>query len=87
MDCRAQDPLDPVVGDECLPTLIVGDEDEVYLPFRSGEDRVGLVGLIVSGDKPHVPRRDPDKGRHVVVAANYGGVPRGVLPAREYHDH
>ena len=34
----------------------------------------------MSGDKTHVPRRDPDGGQHVVVDANCGRVPRCVLP-------
>ncbi len=87
MDCRAKDLLDPVMADKYLPTLFVGDKDEFNRPFRGGEDWVGLVGLLVSGDKTHVPRRDPDEGRHIVVAANCGRVPRGVLPYGEYQDH
>jgi hypothetical protein len=88
LDCRAQDTLDPVVGDKCLPTFVVGDKDEFHKPFRGGEDRVVLVGLFVmSGYKSHVPRRDPDEGRHDVVAADCDRVPRGVLPDREYQDH
>jgi hypothetical protein len=43
------------MGDKCLPTLVVGDEDEVHRPFREGENRVGLFGLLVSWDKPNVP--------------------------------
>ena len=75
------------MADKCLPTLFVGDKDEFNRPFRGGEGWDGLVGLRVSGDKAHVPRRDPDEGRHVVVAADCGGVPRGVLPNGEYQDH
>ena len=33
------------------------------------------------------PNRDPDEGRHVVVAANSGIVPRCVLPEWEDQDH
>ena len=84
---RAQDPLDPVVADKCLSTFLVGDKDEFYRPFRGEEDGVGLVGLPVSGDKPHVSFRDPDEGRHVVVAANCGRVTRGVIPYGKYQDH
>ena len=75
------------MADKCLPTLFVGDKDELNRPFRGGEDWVGLVGLLVSGNKTHVPRRDPNADRHVVVAADFGGVPRGVLPNGEYQDH
>jgi len=32
----------------------------------------------VSGDKPHVPRRDPDEGRHVVVSAAIAAEFHGV---------
>jgi hypothetical protein len=76
LDCRAHDLLDPVVTEKFLPTLAVGDKNEFHRPFRGGEDRVGFVGLLASGDKPHVPRRDPDEGRHVVVAADRGRIPR-----------
>jgi len=72
--------MDPFVADKCLPTLGVGDEDKFYQLLRKGEDMCGLFGLFVCGEKPHVPRRDPDEGRHVVVAANCGRVPRRVLP-------
>ena len=80
LDFPAEDLLDLVVADECLPTLSVGDEDYFHKPFRRGEDMYGIVGLFMCGDKPHVPRRDPDKVRHVVVAANCCRVPRCVLP-------
>ena len=86
MDCRAQNLLNSVVAYKSLPTFFVGDKDEFHKPSRGGEDRVGLVGLLVRGDKPHVPRRNPDEGRHVVVAADCGRVPRDVLPDREYQD-
>jgi hypothetical protein len=72
--------MDLVVTDECLPTLVVGDEEKFYRSFSRGEDKRGLVGLFVCENKPHVSRRDPDEGRHVVVAANCGRVPRCVLP-------
>ena len=75
-----------VAGDKCLPTLVVGDEDKLHRPFRRVEDICGIVGLCVCGDKPHVPRWDPDEGRHVVVAANCGRVPRCVLPDWEDQD-
>ena len=79
--------MDPVVADKCLSTLGVEDDHEFHRRFRRGEDRRGLVGLFVCGIKPHVPRRDPDEGRHVVVAAKSGIVPRCVLPDREDQDH
>ncbi len=79
--------MDPVVADKCLPTFLVGDKVEFYRPFRGQEAGVGLVGLLVSGNKPHVSFRDPDEGRHVVVAANCGRVPRGVIPDGKYQDH
>jgi hypothetical protein len=72
--------MDPVVEDEFLPTFGVEDEDKFHRSFRRGEDKCGLVGLFVYGNKPHVPRRDPDEGRHVAVAANCGKVLRCVLP-------
>ena len=53
----ARDMMDPVVADKRLPPLFVGDKDEFYRPFRGGEDWVSLVGLLVSGNKTHVPRR------------------------------
>ncbi len=56
LDCRAHYLLDPIVGDKCLPTLAVGVKDKLHMPFRGKEDRVGLVRLLVSGDKPNVPR-------------------------------
>ena len=56
--------------DKCLPTLVVGDEDKFHRLFRGGEDGCGLVGLFVCGNKPHMPRRDLDEGRHDVVVAN-----------------
>jgi len=87
LNCRAYDLVDPVVAGECLPTLVVGDEDKLHLPFRGGEDGFSLVGLFVCGSKPHVPRRDPDKGRDVVVAANCGRVLRCVLSDMEDQDH
>ena len=34
-----------------------------------------------------MPRRDPDKGRHVVVAANCGRFPRCVIPIWEDQDY
>jgi hypothetical protein len=80
LDCRAHDLLDPVVEDKCLPTLVVGEKDEFHRLFRGGEGRIGLVGFLVSGDKPHVPRRDPDEGRHVAVAADCIRVPGGCPP-------
>ena len=86
MDCRAHDFMDPVVSHKCLTAfgiIIVDDEDEFYWPSRRGENKSGLVGLFVCGNKPHVFRRDPDEGRHVLVAANCGRVPRCVLPDRE----
>ncbi len=79
--------VDPVVAGKRLETLVVGDEDEFHGPFRGGEDRYGLVGLFVCWNKPHVPLRDPDEGRHVVVAANCGGAPRCVFPEWEDRDH
>ena len=87
MYCLSWDLMDPVVADKCLPTLRIGDENEFYRPFRRGEDKSGLVGLFVCGNNPHVPHRDPDEGRHVVVAANRGRVPRCVLPDREDQEH
>ena len=84
MDCRAKDLLDPVMAYKCLPTLFVGDNNEFHRPFRGGDDWVGLVRLLMSGDETHVPCRDPDEGRHVVVAADYDRVPRGVLSDGEY---
>jgi len=56
LDCRAHDLLDPVVAEKCLQTLVIGDKNEFHRPYRGGEDLVGLVGLLVSGDKTHVPR-------------------------------
>ena len=79
--------MDPVVADKCLPILGVGDEDKFLRPSRKREDRCGLVGLFVCGVKPHVPRRDQDEGRHVVVAANCGRVPRCVLQDLEEQGH
>ncbi len=87
MYSRAKDPLDPVVAYKCLPTLFVGDKDELHRPFRGGEDWVGLVRLFVRGDKPHVPRRDSDEGRYIVVAADCRRVPRCVVPYKKYQDH
>jgi hypothetical protein len=87
LNCRTQDPMDPVAADECLPTLGVRDEDELHRTFCRKEYMCSLFGLFVCGDKPHVPRRDPDEGRHVVVAANCGGVPRWVFPNWEDQDH
>ena len=68
------------MGDKCLPTLVVGDKDIFHRPFRRGEGKCGLVGLFMCRNKQHVARRDPDEGRHVVVAANCGRIPRCVLP-------
>ena len=79
--------MDSVVANKYFPSLGVGDEDKLHRPFRKGEDKCGLVGLFVGGNKPHVPRRDPDEGWHVVVAANCGQVPRYVLPYRDDQDH
>jgi hypothetical protein len=79
--------MDLVVADKCLTAHGIGDEDEFYWPFHRGEDRSGLVGLFVCGNIPHVSRRDPDEGGHVVVAVNCGRVPRYVLPNREDQDH
>ena len=66
------------MGDKCLPTLVVGDEDKFHRSFRRGEDMCGLVGLFMCGNKLHVPRRDPNEGRHVVVAASCGAEFHGV---------
>ncbi len=60
--CRAYAIMDPVVADKCFLTLIVGDEDKFHRPFHKGEDKRGLFGLFVGGNKLHVPRRDPDEG-------------------------
>ena len=79
--------MDLVVADIRVPTRAVGDEDEFHWPFRRGENRGGPVGLFECGDKPHVPRRDPDEGRHIVVAANCDRVSRCVLPYREDQEH
>jgi len=87
LDCRAHDLMYPVVADICLTTLGIGDEDEFYRLLRRKEHRSGLVGLFVCGNKSHVPRRNPDEGRHVVVAANRGIVPWCVLPYREDQDY
>ena len=87
MDCRAKDLLDLVVADKCLPTLGVSDEDEFHRPFCRGEDNGGLVGLFVCLEKSRVSRRYPDKGRHVVVVANCGRIPRCVLPDWEDQNH
>ncbi len=65
------------MADKCLPTLFVGDKDEFNRPFCGGEGWVGLVGLLVSGGKAHVPRRDPDKGDMLWwprIAAEFHGV-------------
>ena len=79
--------MDPFVADKCLSTLCVGDEHKFHRPFCRGEDRWGLVGLIVCGNKPHGSRQAPDEGRHIVVTANSGRVLRCVLPYREDEDH
>jgi hypothetical protein len=79
--------MDPVVADKCLSTLGVADEDKFHRPFRKGEDKHGLVGLFVYMNKPHVPCRDPDEGRHVGVAANCGRVSRCILLDWEDQDH
>ena len=79
--------MDPVVSDKYLPILVFGDEDKFHLPFLRGEDMCGLVGLFVCGNKLHVSRRDSVEGRHVVVAANCGRVPRCVLLDWEDQDH
>ena len=79
--------MDPDVAARRLPTRVVKDEDKFNEPFREGEDRFGLVGLFVCWNKPHVLLRDPDEGRHVVMAANCGGVPRCVVPDWEDQDH
>ena len=50
------------MGDKCLPILVVGDEDKVHRLFLKGEDKCGLVGLFMCGNKPHVSRRDLDEG-------------------------
>jgi hypothetical protein len=47
--------MDPVVADKCLPPLFVGDKDEFHRPFRGEEDWVGVVGLVVSGNKRMCP--------------------------------
>jgi hypothetical protein len=78
--------MDPVVADKCLTVHGIGDEDEFYRPFRQGEEKSGLFELYVSGNKPHVSHRDPDEGRHVVVAENCGRVPRCVIQDRESQD-
>ncbi len=87
MNCRAWDLVDLVVAYECFPTLFVGDKDEFHWPFRERKDWVGPVGLFVRRDEPHVSLRDPDEGRHVVVAADCGGVPWCVIPDMENQDH
>jgi len=74
-------------GRKVLPTLVVGDEDQFHRQFRRGEDMCCLVGLFMVGNKSHVPRRDPDEGRHVAVAANCGRFPRCVLPDWQDQDH
>ena len=79
--------MDPVVADECLPTLVVGDEDKFHRSFRGGEDGCSLVRLFVCGNKPHVSRRDPDEGRHVMMFANCGGVPHCIIPDWEDQDN
>ena len=62
--------MDLVVEDKCLPALVVGDEDKFHKLVSGGGDMCGLVRLFVCGNKPHVPRRDPNEVRHVVIAAN-----------------
>jgi len=82
----AKDLFDPVVANKCLLTLGIIDEDEFQRPFRREDDKGGLVGLFACWDKPHVFRRDPDKGRHVVVVANCNTVSRCVIPSWEDQD-
>ena len=79
--------MDPVVADTCLSTLGFGDEHKFHRPFRRGEDMCGIVGLFACGNKPHVPRRDPDEDRHVMVTANCNRIPPCVLSDREDLDH
>ncbi len=82
---QAWDLMDSVVADKGFSTL--GDKDKFHRRFPRGEDKCGLIGLFVGGNKPHVPRRDPDECGHVVVAANCGRVPRCVLLDWEDQDH
>ncbi len=60
--------------------LELATRTKVYRPFRRGEDRCCLVGLFMRRNKPHVSRRDPDEGGHIVVASNGSRVPRCVVP-------
>jgi hypothetical protein len=59
--------MDSVMVHECLASLRVGDEDELYRPFGGGEYSGRFVRLFVSGDEAHVPRRDADEGGHIDV--------------------
>ena len=61
-DRRAQNLIDFVVSEESFPATGIGDENKFNRQFRRVEGRCSLVGLFMIGDKPHVPRRDPDEG-------------------------
>ncbi len=61
-DRMAQNLVDFVVAEESFPATGIGDENKFYRPFRRMEGRCSFVGLLMRGDKPHVPRRDPDEG-------------------------
>ena len=61
-DRRAQNLIDFVVVEESFLATGIGDENKFYRPFCRVEGRCSLVGMFMRGNKPHVPRRDPDEG-------------------------
>jgi len=74
--------LDPIVAEECLPSLCISNENELNRPFGRGEVSGRLVRLFVSRYEAHMSRWDMDEGGHVTVVSNRGGIPRCVIPIR-----
>ena len=52
--------MDPVVVEECLPSFVIGNDDELQWSFGRGEVSDRPVRLFVCRDKTHVSRRDLD---------------------------
>ena len=62
--------MDPLLVEECLKALLVGNEYEHCRSHGGGEVRYFLVHLCMRWYKWHVPSRDLHEDRHIPVASD-----------------